>query len=101
MQETRVRSLGWKDLLEKEMATTQVFLPGTSHRQRSLEGYSPWGHIELDTIEPLSTHAQHTIVLCDQIPKCDQIIEFRTIGHAQRYYVKLPCHNLKDRLQSN
>ena len=25
-----------------------VFLPGESHGQRSLEGYSPWGHIELD-----------------------------------------------------
>ena len=23
---------------------TPVFLPGESHRQRSLEGYSPWGH---------------------------------------------------------
>ena len=23
---------------------TLVFFPGKSHRQRSLEGYSPWGH---------------------------------------------------------
>ena len=23
---------------------TPVFLPGESHRQRSLPGYSPWGH---------------------------------------------------------
>ena len=35
--------LGWEDPLEKEMATTPVFLPGESHRQRSLVGYSPWG----------------------------------------------------------
>ena len=28
---------------------TPVFLPGESHGQRSLEGYSPWGHKELDT----------------------------------------------------
>ena len=27
---------------------TPVFLPGQSHRQRSLVGYSPWGHKELD-----------------------------------------------------
>ena len=27
---------------------TPGFLPGKSHRQRSLEGYSPWGHKELD-----------------------------------------------------
>ena len=26
-----------------------VFLPGKSHRQRSLVGYSPWGHKESDT----------------------------------------------------
>ena len=25
-----------------------VFLPGKSHGQRSLAGYSPWGHKELD-----------------------------------------------------
>ena len=25
-----------------------VFLPGKSHGQRSLEGYSPWGHTESD-----------------------------------------------------
>ena len=30
--------------LEKEMATTPIFLPGESHGQRSLEGYYPWGH---------------------------------------------------------
>ena len=28
MQETRGRSLGWEDPLEKEMATTPVLLPG-------------------------------------------------------------------------
>ena len=28
-----------------------VFLPGDSHGQRSLEGYSPWGCIESDMTE--------------------------------------------------
>ena len=28
---------------EKEMATTPIFLPGESHGQKSLVGYSPWG----------------------------------------------------------
>ena len=28
-----------------------VFLPGESHRQRSLAGYSPWGHKESGTTE--------------------------------------------------
>ena len=31
---------------------TPVFLPGESHGQRSLAGYSPWGHTEVDTTEP-------------------------------------------------
>ena len=30
---------------------TPVFLPGESHGQRSLAGYSPSGHKELDTTE--------------------------------------------------
>ena len=43
MQETRVRSLDLEDPLEKEMATTPVFLSGTFSGQRSLVGYTPWG----------------------------------------------------------
>ena len=30
---------------------TPVFLPGESHGQRNLVGYSPWGHKELDMTE--------------------------------------------------
>ena len=43
MQETQVRSLDLEDPLEKEMATTPVFLSGKSSGQRSLVGYTPWG----------------------------------------------------------
>ena len=35
---------------------TPVFLPGKSHRQRSLVGCSPWGHEELDTTKWLYFH---------------------------------------------
>ena len=35
---------------------TPVFLPGKSHGQRSLVGYSPWGHKELDVTEYVSTN---------------------------------------------
>ena len=31
----------------------QVFLPGEFHGQRSLAGYCPWGHTELDRTERL------------------------------------------------
>ena len=44
MQETWVQFLGWEDPLEKEMAIHSRILPGKSYGQRSLEGYSPWGH---------------------------------------------------------
>ena len=33
---------------------TPIFLPIQFHGQRSLAGYSPWGHKELDTAEPLT-----------------------------------------------
>ena len=39
--ETQFQSLGWEDPLEEEMATHSTFLPGESHEQRNLEGYSP------------------------------------------------------------
>ena len=42
MQETQVASLGWVDPLEEEMEPTPVSLPGESHGQRTLVGYSPW-----------------------------------------------------------
>ena len=43
--------LGREDPLEKEMATHSGILPGKSHRQRSLAGYSPCNRKELDTTE--------------------------------------------------
>ena len=45
------RLLGREDLLEGVWQSTPVFLPGESHGQRSLVGYGPWGHRELDTTE--------------------------------------------------
>ena len=38
----------------RKWQSTPVFLPGKSHGQRSLEGYSPWGRKELNTTEWLS-----------------------------------------------
>ena len=55
MQETWVQSLGWEDPLEKGMANhSSILQPGELHRQRSLAGYSPWGHKESGTTERLS-----------------------------------------------
>ena len=48
---TPVRSLGREDPLEEGLATHSTVLPGESHGQRSLAGYSPWGCKESDTTE--------------------------------------------------
>ena len=48
IQETWVQSLGQEDPLERRMATHSSILAGEFHGQRSLAGYSPWGHKELD-----------------------------------------------------
>ena len=52
IQETQVQFLSWEDSLEEEMVTdSSVFLPWKSDGERSLMGYSPWGHKESDTNE--------------------------------------------------
>ena len=53
-----------------------VLLPGKSHGQKSLVGYSPWGREELETTERLHFHfhalekemATHSSVLAWRIP---------------------------------
>ena len=48
----RVGKIPWRN----EWLPTPVFLPGESHRKRSLVGYSPWGSRELDRTEQLTHH---------------------------------------------
>ena len=50
-QEYGDQSLCLEDLLEEAKQPTPVFLSGEFHGQRSLAGYSPWGHKESDTTE--------------------------------------------------
>ena len=49
MREMRVRSLDQEDLVEKGIS-----LPGESHEQRRLAGYSPQGLKQSDTTEQLT-----------------------------------------------
>ena len=42
-----IRKIPWR----REWQPTPIFLPGESHEQRSLAGYSPQGCIELDMPE--------------------------------------------------
>ena len=51
VQETLVQSLGQEDRLEKRLTTDSM---REFHEQRSLAGYCPWGHKELDRTEQLT-----------------------------------------------
>ena len=51
MQETWVRSWVGKIPWRRKWQPTPVFLPGESHGQRSLVGYSPWSHKKSVTTE--------------------------------------------------
>ena len=63
MWETWVRSLGWKDPLEKGLATDSSILAWKTHGQRSLGGYSPWGRKESDMTEQLThTHLCNVVM---------------------------------------
>ena len=57
MQETGFEPWVEKFLWEREWLPSPVFLPGELSRQRSLVGYSPWGHKKSDTTERL----KHTV----------------------------------------
>ena len=52
-----VRKIPWR----RKWQSTPVFLPGRSHGQRSLVGYSPRGHKESNTTERLHIHIQYYI----------------------------------------
>ena len=73
-QEVWVWSPGQEEPLEKEMATTVeasilatlVFLPGKSHGQRSLAGYSPWccKRIRHDLVTKWQQHKLPSWITC-------------------------------------
>ena len=56
-QETQVDPWVWKIPWRREWQPTPIFLPGEFHGQRSLEGYSPWGHRKSDMTEWLGRYA--------------------------------------------
>ena len=67
MPEMWVWFLGWKNPLQQEMAIHSVVLPGESHEQKSLVGYSPCGCKESDMTEHAHTHT-HTYLVFAYFP---------------------------------
>ena len=59
-----VQSLGWEDPRRRKWQPTPVLVPGESHGQGSLAGYSPGGHKELDLTEQITqTVMMHFLLL--------------------------------------
>ena len=60
IRETGFNSWVGKSPWRRDWLPTPVFLPGKPHGQRSLAGYSTWGHKESDTTERLTLSILHT-----------------------------------------
>ena len=67
-QETLVPSLGREILWRRKWQPTPVFLPGKSHGQRSLAGYSPWGARSQTCLKRLNTR-RWQISVCSSYPR--------------------------------
>ena len=68
MWETWVRSLGWEDPLEKEMATHSSALAWKISWMGNLVGYSPWGRKESDMTEQLHFFHNDGIFVLNSFP---------------------------------
>ena len=73
---------------------TAVLFPGESHGQRTLAGYSPWGHRESDTTEYLTAEAGWTG--CCSVAKSRPTLQPHGLKHTG-----LPCPSLSPRVWSN
>ena len=59
----QIRSLSLEDPWRRRWQPTPVFLPGESHGERSLAGYSLWGCKESDVTEA----TEHTCTEVDRV----------------------------------
>ena len=59
-----VGKIPWK----REWQPTIALLPGKFHGQRSLAGYSPWGHKEVDMTETTCTEYCFEMIFIQFIP---------------------------------
>ena len=68
---------------------TPVFLPGTSHGQRSLVGYSPWGHKESDITEVTQNWLWYAIlrIFIKIIKKNASLFEIRTSYNQYTFFI--------------
>ena len=65
-----IRKIPWR----RKWQPTPVFLPEKFHGQRSLAGYSPWGHKDSDTTE--CAHTLKTMVSTSEVLEKELLILF-------------------------
>ena len=63
IQEIQVQFLDWKIPWRRKWQPLPILLPGKSHGQRSLAGYSPWGHKKSDMTEQMAHKMVHLLQL--------------------------------------
>ena len=65
--EVKCLTTGSSNNWRRQWQPTSVLLPGKSHRQKSLAGYSPWGHKESDLtgrLHPTSSNNVSFVIVC-------------------------------------
>ena len=68
------------------LSPTPVFLPGKFHGQRSITGYSPWGHKDLDTAE--WAHGKHSACVEAFVTSAQFCYEPKTFTKNEVYPLK-------------
>ena len=88
------RKIPWK----RAWQTTPVFLPEESPGQRSLAGYSPWGHTESDTTEVTWQQQQAPYPGCGQQTEAKKLSE----GHRSFRLDSLRCckNEIKEKVKA-
>ena len=85
-----IRKILWR----REWQPTPVFLPGESHGQRSLSGYSPWGCKESDTTEQLTFH--YIICISSTSRMCPSLLHWLSstiwVNSCQKLLIKSVIH---------
>ena len=108
-QEKWVWSLSQRSPWRRVWQPTPVFLPGESHGQRSLAGYSPWGRQESDRTDWLThTHTHtHTPVQFSSVAQscptlCDPMncsTSGLPVRHQLLEFTQTPVHWVGDAIQ--
>ena len=83
--------------MRRAWQTTPIFVPGESHGQRGVVGYSPWGHKELDMTEQLSLSLSYIHIL---VQFSHSIVSDSLQPHRLQY-ARLPCSSPTPRACSN